>query len=656
MTSVSQIALGDISVSNGDLTATQFINGSSIDQDKQVLRLRINALIVALAEIITDNNTLVDSAVRLFNLDPEVVALLGSGAGNDGTVWQPKVQVDCATLDDITLSGEQTIDDVLTSGSRVLVKDQTLAKNNGIYVSAAGAWTRATDADTAAELGYAMCFVESGTTNGGTSWIGTLAATAITLGTTSIPFARLPAAAATALVTLAGGGTGQTTPSAWPTTRRRAARVASTTEVTLSAPGATIDGVTMAADDRVLLVGQSYTPDNGLWVWNGAATDMTRPVDYAADSSAMAYADVELLVKEGTLGAGLVYRLTTTGAIIIDTTGTAWTAQVNGLSANSVVTASILDAAVTNAKLANMSASRIKGRISTTGAPQDLTGAQVTALLSAFVTSGASAAKGLVPAPSTTAGTDAFLREDASWSTPPLVRDIFRGLKMVNNTATPLAKVDVTADEAVLQTSGGVPHRVSSVSVTVNLAGAAANGLDTGSESTSTWYHVWVIYNPTTATTAGLFSLSATAPTMPSGYTFKAYVGAVYNSSGGDLPKFIQRGNVVSLVTTNVISAFAASLADTYQTLSLSAMVPSTAAIVSGQIGNTTADSFHQAIAADVNGVGQQEFHAVDADAGYNLHDAHNFRVPLITAQQVAWKASITGAKNRIDINGWEYP
>ncbi len=56
----------------------------------------------------------------------------------------------CATgtTADITLSGEQTIAGVLTSASRVLVKAQTVATQNGIYVSAAGAWARATDGST----------------------------------------------------------------------------------------------------------------------------------------------------------------------------------------------------------------------------------------------------------------------------------------------------------------------------------------------------------------------------------------------------------------------------------------------------------------------------------------------------------------------------
>ncbi|MEL7281341.1 MAG: hypothetical protein AAGK79_13360 [Pseudomonadota bacterium] len=70
----------------------------------------------------------------------------------------------------ITLSGEQSIDGTTTSVSRVLVGGQTDASENGVYVSASGAWARATDADTDAELANAFVYVTSGTTYGGTAW------------------------------------------------------------------------------------------------------------------------------------------------------------------------------------------------------------------------------------------------------------------------------------------------------------------------------------------------------------------------------------------------------------------------------------------------------------------------------------------------------
>lgn len=82
-----------------------------------------------------------------------------------------KQPVRVATTVNITLSGTQTIDGVSAiAGDRVLVKDQTVATANGIYVVAAGAWSRATDADAGDEISLATIPVGEGTVNGGTLW------------------------------------------------------------------------------------------------------------------------------------------------------------------------------------------------------------------------------------------------------------------------------------------------------------------------------------------------------------------------------------------------------------------------------------------------------------------------------------------------------
>lgn len=100
-----------------------------------------------------------------------------------------KVSVRAATTAAITLSGAQTIDGVsVIAGNRVLVKDQAAGEDNGIYVAAAGAWSRASDADVSAEVTAGMfTFVEEGTVNGD---IGYVLATdnPIVLGTTALVF------------------------------------------------------------------------------------------------------------------------------------------------------------------------------------------------------------------------------------------------------------------------------------------------------------------------------------------------------------------------------------------------------------------------------------------------------------------------------------
>jgi hypothetical protein len=104
-----------------------------------------------------------------------------------------KASVIAATTANITLSGAQTIDGIsIVAGNRVLVKDQTLPANNGIYLCATGSWTRTTDADTYAELVAAFTFVEQGT-QANNGYISTITAGG-TLGTTPITFAQFSGA------------------------------------------------------------------------------------------------------------------------------------------------------------------------------------------------------------------------------------------------------------------------------------------------------------------------------------------------------------------------------------------------------------------------------------------------------------------------------
>lgn len=103
----------------------------------------------------------------------------------------PKDACVLATTANVALTGEQNIDGTVTSGSRVLVKNQAAGAENGIYVTAAGAWTRATDADTSAEVTTGMfVWVTGGATQAKSGWLLTTA-DPITLGTTALTFAQV---------------------------------------------------------------------------------------------------------------------------------------------------------------------------------------------------------------------------------------------------------------------------------------------------------------------------------------------------------------------------------------------------------------------------------------------------------------------------------
>ena len=105
-----------------------------------------------------------------------------------------KTSVAAATTANITLSAPQTIDGIaVIAGDRVLVKNQTTASANGIYVVAAGAWTRAADADSWAELISAFVFVERGTINADTGYVCTVDPGG-TLNSTNVTFAQFSGA------------------------------------------------------------------------------------------------------------------------------------------------------------------------------------------------------------------------------------------------------------------------------------------------------------------------------------------------------------------------------------------------------------------------------------------------------------------------------
>lgn len=111
----------------------------------------------------------------------------------NATSWKTAVLV--ATTANITLSGEQTIDGFLTSASRVLVKNQSTASQNGIYVSAAGSWTRSLDMDAWSEVPAAAVFVQEGTINGDIGFV-CVAQPGGTLGSTAINFVQFSSAGA----------------------------------------------------------------------------------------------------------------------------------------------------------------------------------------------------------------------------------------------------------------------------------------------------------------------------------------------------------------------------------------------------------------------------------------------------------------------------
>lgn len=106
-----------------------------------------------------------------------------------------KDSVRVATTANITLSGLQTIDGVtLSAGQRVLVKNQDLPSENGIYVASAGVWPRGSDSNTNSNVTAGMfTFVEEGSVNANSGWV-LITAGSITPGSTPLSFTQFSGA------------------------------------------------------------------------------------------------------------------------------------------------------------------------------------------------------------------------------------------------------------------------------------------------------------------------------------------------------------------------------------------------------------------------------------------------------------------------------
>lgn len=121
----------------------------------------------------------------------------------------------------------------------------------------------------------------------------------------------------------------------------------------------------------------------------------------------------------------------------------------------------------------------------------------------------------------------------------------FKNLKLSATGTT--ASVTVTADSvAVAHATSGMTRLARTISQTLNTASVGAGGLDTGALAASTWYAVFLIVADD-GTQSTLCSLSATAPTLPSGYTYFVRVGWIRtDGTANKYPlSFIQSGRRV---------------------------------------------------------------------------------------------------------------
>jgi len=265
----------------------------------------------------------------------------------------------------------------------------------------------------------------------------------------------------------------------------------------------------------------------------------------------------------------------------------------------------------------------------------------------------------------------------ASWqivgvtgSKPPALIGACRNLLAFNNVSTPDSKLDITADEVVVKgVSSGLPVLLETVSVTIDLTASGANGLDTGAEASSTWYYVWLIWNG--STTAGLLSASATAPTMPAGYTHRALMGAVRNNAGSNLVRFKQVDRRIWTSEGTVLVGKGAGVDNTWELLggadatAFRAAVPPIARTCSGILGTDNTSDVVSAMLAAVNEDGTlatdiiapQLFQLQNMGSTY---DSFGAAAPFCDlpvrgggSGNIQWKSRLTSLTVSLSVNGF---
>lgn len=221
------------------------------------------------------------------------------------------------------------------------------------------------------------------------------------------------------------------------------------------------------------------------------------------------------------------------------------------------------------------------------------------------------------------------------------------------------AQVDIDADAVVLFDGSGNARRFASLNETLAITSSGANGLDTGAEGASRWYHIWAI-GKSDGTLDGLLSESATAPTLPTGYTYKGYLGAVRNNGSSNFVAFSQRGNEVSFKSAVRVVNGAAAANYANADLSGDGGVPPTAvavlfALTLGLSSGTGACYIEVGPAGSGTDstYGSQKFETPNGSTS-GLTYSTGF-IAMVTAQQVAYYVVGANQANSLQVMAFRY-
>lgn len=219
-----------------------------------------------------------------------------------------------------------------------------------------------------------------------------------------------------------------------------------------------------------------------------------------------------------------------------------------------------------------------------------------------------------------------------------------------------VSTADIDADAIWVRDSGGAARRLTNVNLTVDIATAGADGLDTGTETAFVWYYLHAIYNATLSSQAGLLSLSADSPMLPNGYTYSGLVGAIRNDGAGDFVPVHQRGRDAITQRNTPLNA---GTATTYTAVSLGNAIP---AIATGARGYLTVDRTAGSAAVDLYAAAEGAGTAATLGeeraslaSGVTGFASAPWDLTLKTAQQILYRVAGTSARGSITCSQWRY-
>ncbi|SED12265.1 Phage Tail Collar Domain [Pseudomonas saponiphila] len=625
-------------------------------------------------QIIRMNFIVSNTAQIVLKIDPAVV--LATREYVDNAVIDALARMDfkhsalVATTANIALSGIQTIDGVLLpADARVLVKNQTQAKDNGLYVvSSTGVWKRAQDADTSLEVTPGLFVsIETGAVNGDSVW-QLVTDGPIVLGSTALTF------------DMVAGRTGVNAGAYGNVTVDKYGRViAGTNPNTLAGHGIT-DTYTKAEIESIVAKASALSVGSIVAFPKTSVPPGFLEIDGSVQSAAT-YPDLAAYLggtynkgDEGTgnfrlpesrgeflrgwdhgrgvdLGRGLgVYQLDALQNI----TGTISAADSTGLAQALTGVFSGSSASVTKGNVVaanayttvNFDASRVV-RTATETRPRNLV---VMWCIKAW------------SAPVNQANIDvAALAEQVRNMSKNQVVGLHRNLSCSASGLSAL--INVKADQLIVG-NGAFTKSLSGIGLSISVEKVGANGLDKGPLEGSTWYAIWVIEGESGV--AGLLSLSETVPFLPEGYSFKARVGWIrtdataskyplgFTQWGRRVQYLVIAGTNVPLPRQMASGVTGSPSSGLWTIVYVSAFVPPTAATIAVGVAAPTSNSSTMvapnATYGGVSTLNNPPFAAVTTQTG--AAGAVQAVEVLLEGPRVCWAGS--GSGSAIYAYGWE--